>query len=51
MRSMIVIFFLLTMLAACSNTWEGVKQDSKSIGKSIGEAMKNVGEELKKTSE
>ena len=51
MKKIILTFYLLTMLTACSNTWEGVKQDSKSIGQSVGEVMEDVSEKLKEASE
>jgi len=49
--SVIIAAFLLFTLVACSNTWEGIKKDSKEIGKSIGEATKNAGNAIKGASE
>ncbi len=39
------------ILSACSNTWEGVKQDSREAGAVIGEATKNAGKAIQQAVE
>lgn len=41
------VFFLI----ACSNTWEGIKKDSKDIGHEIGEAAETAGKNIKEALE
>lgn len=35
------------VLAACSSTWSGVKEDSKEIGHSVGKGLEKAGEKIK----
>ncbi|MFO6421196.1 entericidin EcnAB [Hylemonella sp. W303a] len=34
------------VLAACSSTWSGVKEDSKEIGHSVGKGLEKAGEKI-----
>lgn len=34
------------VLAACSSTWSGVKEDSKDIGHSVGKGLEKAGEKI-----
>ena len=39
------------ILASCSNTWEGIKEDSKDAGQAIGEAAETAGKKIKEATE
>jgi predicted small secreted protein len=34
------------VLAACSNTWYGVKEDSREITQSVGKGLEKAGEKI-----
>jgi predicted small secreted protein len=36
---------------SCSNTWEGIKEDSKELGNSIGKAAENTGKSIQEVTE
>ncbi|MEX0694155.1 MAG: hypothetical protein WD075_06915 [Rhodospirillales bacterium] len=39
---------VITGLAACSDTWKGVKKDTGENMESTGQAIENTGEKVKK---
>lgn len=47
------LFYLvlpLMFLMSCSGTWQGIKEDTKAIGRSIGEATESAGESIQDAS-
>jgi predicted small secreted protein len=48
------LFILVTslmFLLSCSNTWEGIKKDSKDVGEAVGEAAEKAGKSIKEALE
>ena len=37
-------------LGACSNTWSGVKQDTKKAGQATGQAIEKTGQKIEEIS-
>jgi hypothetical protein len=49
MRLAVVVALLLTVgAAACSETWEGAKEDTKENVKTTGEGIEKAGENIQK---
>lgn len=42
---------VIFILASCSNTWEGIKEDSREVGQAIGDAAETVGKKIKEATE
>lgn len=45
-----ILFFLVMFLFSCK-TWEGIKEDSRDIGESVGKAAETAGKNIKKAME
>ena len=48
--SLVLAFAAALVLAGCSNTWSGVKQDTKNAGQATGQAIEKTGEKIKDVS-
>lgn len=46
-----ILVLPLLFLASCGGTWEGVKEDSKTMGRTIGEATESVGKSIQDASQ
>ncbi|MBS7349932.1 MAG: entericidin EcnAB [Comamonas sp.] len=54
MRKHILALITLALaftLGACSNTWTGVKEDSKKAGHATGKGLEKAGEKLQQITE
>ena len=47
MRTMMIILAVAS-LTACQETWKGVKKDTKTITKSVGDAGNHLGKQIGK---
>ena len=48
-RLSVLVASLLTLsVAACSNTWEGAKEDTRENVKTTGQGMEKAGENIQK---
>ena len=51
-RSLVLAVSLLTVgLAACSETWEGAKEDTRENVKATGQGIEKAGEKIQKQAE
>ena len=46
MKKIIFVIMVAVSLAACAETWEGVKKDIKTITRSVGDAGNQLGEKI-----
>jgi hypothetical protein len=46
-----LILLFGSMLAACGNTWSGMKEDTGQNMEAVGESMESGGEDLQKSGE
>ena len=46
MKKIIFVIMVAVSLAACAETWEGVKKDTKTITRSVGDAGNQLGEKI-----
>lgn len=46
----ISVLAVVLSVTACSNTWHGVKQDTKNAGKATGRGIERAGEKLQEIS-
>ena len=62
MKKYLLLTFAALSLAACANTWQGVKEDTsrnvertgdaaKAGGRAVGEGLSNTGDKLQEISE
>ena len=48
MRKIIIVLLATVSLVACQETWKGVKKDSKTITRSVGDAGNHLGKQIGK---
>ena len=48
---LILILLFGSMLAACGNTWSGMKEDTGQNMEAVGESMESGGEDLQQSGE
>lgn len=46
---LVLILAFGSMLAACGNTWSGMKEDTGESMESVGDSMSSTGEEMQKS--
>ncbi|MFC1589488.1 hypothetical protein ACFL3P_04370 [Pseudomonadota bacterium] len=49
MKKIIFVFMCVVSLVACAETWEGVKQDSKEVTRSVGDAGNKLVDKIKES--
>ncbi len=46
MNKIIVVLLAVVSLVACQETWQGVKKDTKTITRSVGDAGNELGKKI-----
>lgn len=49
MKQIIVVLFLAITLVSCAETWTGVKKDTKTITRSVGDATNELADKIGET--
>jgi len=46
MNTIIIVCFSMMLLVSCAETWTGVKKDTKTITRSVGDAGNHLGKKI-----
>jgi predicted small secreted protein len=49
MKKIIFVFMATASLVACTETWQGVKQDTKEVTRSVGDAGNQLVDKVKES--
>jgi Entericidin EcnA/B family. len=51
MSAALTVLALVSVIAACSETWSGVKEDTRENTRAVGQGVQDVGKKIEKQAE